>query len=181
MKKSRQPSKIIGLNGKSLVNEKQKASKYPALADMMMLPRLYRRIRKHFEIGDEDKEPEYYFEPIDPKNDPSKDAIIQIIGKAYPQIVDFVKEVDELKLSYNGAATTVAAMHKAAMGKEIAPVKGIVEDVESLRLRCAKALDVLKGIAFSAEQASAEQLRFRARQFIEDNERISLVNEKGSK
>jgi hypothetical protein len=129
------------------------------------------------EMGQEGRLPRT-FEPVDPNDDPSKDQMIECIAKAYPELVSFMREIDQLKQDYAGAVSTVYEMHKAAMGKTVTPVKGLVEDIESLRLRYKKALDVLRGIAFSLQHANVDQLRFNARKFIEDNDRLSdLVDE----
>lgn len=172
MKKQRKPSgKVIGLDGKPiLVNENDKkeiTQPRPHLADMLMLPKKFTPSR--------DIDGKMGFMAVDPKDDPTKDEIIMIIGKAYPELVSFVKEIDQLKQDYAGAVSTVHEMHKAAMGKEINPVKGLVEDVESLRLRYKKALDVLRNIAYSLTHANADQLRFNASKFIEDNERLEVL------
>lgn len=44
-------------------------------------------------------------------------------------------ELAEMRGNYEGACKTVAAMHKAAVGEVRGPNRGIVEDVEDVRLR----------------------------------------------
>jgi hypothetical protein len=56
---------------------------------------------------------------------------------------DLAYEAEEHKTNYLGACKTIADMHAAALGEVRGPIRGVVEDVEDVRLR--------------AEQAEAER------------------------
>ncbi|MFM9777071.1 hypothetical protein [Streptomyces scabiei] len=61
-------------------------------------------------------------------------------AKLRVQLEDTERERDEHKQSYLKACTTIAAMHAAAVGRgDLGPVRGVVEDVEDVRLRAEKA------------------------------------------
>lgn len=47
---------------------------------------------------------------------------------------DGVKDVAELRADYDSACRTVAEMHAAAVGSVRGPIRGVVEDVEDLRV-----------------------------------------------
>lgn len=141
-------TKVIQPN--PLVNEKVPQQQRHHLADMMSLPKKYRPIKGTTPV---------LFDAVDPLDDPSKDEIIAIIGLAYPELISFIKDIDELKKDYAGACNTVAEMHRAAMGKVIGPQRGVIEDVEDVRMRCGRAMDVLRKISDSGDERAARFLK----------------------
>ncbi|WP_405960581.1 hypothetical protein OG235_24615 [Streptomyces sp. NBC_00024] len=60
-------------------------------------------------------------------------------AKLRVQLEDAERERDEHKESYLKACTTIAAMHEAAVGEVRGPNRGVVEDVEDVRLRAEQA------------------------------------------
>jgi len=75
-------------------------------------------------------------------------------------------ERDEMRSSYEGACRTVADMHAAATGREgMGPVRGVVEDVEDVRMRAenaegrAQAMEVQRDKAEAGRAAADNMLR----------------------
>lgn len=73
---------------------------------------------------------------------------VQQYAELRVQLEDTERDLAEMRGNYEGACKTVAAMHKAAVGEVRGPNRGVVEDVEDVRLR--------------AEQAEAAIARVRA-------------------
>jgi hypothetical protein len=48
--------------------------------------------------------------------------------------IDPWQALELARADYNSAVETVAAMHKAALGKKRDPIRGVVEDIEDLRI-----------------------------------------------
>ncbi|MEH0428811.1 hypothetical protein QBB34_21250 [Streptomyces stelliscabiei] len=59
------------------------------------------------------------------------------------ELEDAERERDEHKESYLKACVTIAAMHKAAVGEVRGPNRGVVEDVEDVRLRAERIMKAL--------------------------------------
>jgi len=62
-------------------------------------------------------------------------------------------ERDEHKQDYLNACKTIAAMHKAAVGEVRGPGRGVVEDVEDVRLRAERAEGRLSHLQTTSEAA----------------------------
>lgn len=69
--------------------------------------------------------------------------VMSVIAGIVAQGVEAEYERDEMKRNYDHACLTVAEMHKAAVGEVTGPKRGVVEDVEDLRLRMVTAEDLL--------------------------------------
>jgi hypothetical protein len=160
--------RLFGPNGKRLplVNEKREINqKRPKLADMMALPKKFKPVN-HTEISGPSDGAQVYttFEPVHVDDNPSKDEIIRTIGEAYPELVSFIKDVDELKKEYAEACEVIRRMFQGVMGKNAQPDKGVIEDLEDFRARSGRAHDVLRTIAYNVTPEKAVEI---ARKFID--------------
>lgn len=165
--------RLFGPNGRALplVNEKHE-QKRPALADMMSLPKKFRPV---IIPGPSETNDKYRkFVPINDNDNPTKDEIIGVIGKAYPELVSFLKDTDELKRLYAEACGVIKEMYRAGTGKRTDPERGVVEDIEDTRLRGNRATDVLRTIAYNIKRGDITAQDIARRFFEEEDKRESL-------
>lgn len=74
-------------------------------------------------------------------------------AKLSVQLEDAERERDEHKQNYLGACTTIAAMHAAAVGRnDEGPIRGVVEDVEDVRLRAEQAEAEVKRLSLMVDE-----------------------------
>jgi len=168
--------RLLGPNGKvikfPLVNEKHE-QKRPHLADMMAIPKKFRQsvIPVGMDGPGQTDEVIYEYTPLNTNDDPSKNEIIRTLGLAYPELVSFLKDVDELKRLYAEACGVIKEMHRAGTGKRSDPIRGVVEDVEDTRLAGARAIDVLRTIAYNIKPDSLKPQEIARRFFDEEDKR----------
>jgi hypothetical protein len=174
-----------------LKKEVEKGIPRPNLAELLQIPRGYRL--KHgatleapaFVLVNESLDGPIKPSEVQLKKDYSRDELIALIGKAYREFTDLVKELDEVKVSATRCAEEAASAkvallntHRLITGlKE--PEKGVTLDIEFARNIRHQAFDVLRSIAYG-HSLTAEQMRDRALKMVEHAEKKGahlLVNE----
>jgi hypothetical protein len=152
----------------------------PAIADLLQVPRHY--IPEN-PIKTEDVNENTKFILVNEshsKHEVTRDKLIYMIGQAYPEFVDLVKEHETALMELQVAKTVAVDLYRMITGSEMLTPDS-VKGADVMMGYYKQCFDVLKSISFNVPDHKAKAIAMRqyerAKEFLQTPEN-ALVNEK---